>query len=441
MGVRLWLLLGRRRPESHNRRSFYPYAVPVRRIATTFVLALLTLAVLPAAAFAAGAPAIEYSTPSPIRNEEATLRFSIDPEGLETSYEVMYGTEAGNYFPFHEPIDGALPEGNEPVALAKVVPVFFEGGLKPGTEYHWRVVAKNAEGETVGTDQTFTTTNGPTPKAVTGTATEQTLTSASLAGTVDPEGAPLSECLFRYLPLSTWRGHGFEVVTFTSWRLERIGATVPCEETLGEIGSGTEPVAVHAEVSGLEPGPYVWRVEANNQYEEGLTGLPASFGPPGPYTEGASGITATAATVEGTVTKFSPDSAEYRFEYSAGGEWLQTPWTQITEAGIDHEVSAGLTCLQPSTEYHYRLVAANQAGALAGEEKTFTTAAGTPCPPPGSLPGPPPGPPAEVPASPKPCPHRLAKKHPAKAKKHVGKKRGHARKHGRGKACGHFKTN
>ncbi len=50
------------------------------------------------------------------------------------------------------------------------------------------------------------------------------------------------------------------------------------------------------------------------------------------------------------------------------------------------------------------------------------------------------GPPAEVPASPKPCPHRHAKKHQGKAKKHHGKKRGHSKKHGRGKACGHFKT-
>lgn len=431
--------------ESAGGGGFYPYAVPVRRIATTFVLALLTLAVLPAAALAAAAPAIEYSTPSPIRNEEATLRFSIDPEGLETSYEVMYGTEAGNYHPSHEPIDGVLPEGDEPVALAKVVPVFFEGGLQPGTEYHWRVVARNAEGETVGTDQVFTTTNGPTPKAATGAATGQTLTSASLAGTVDPEGAPLSECLFRYEPLSTWRGGGFEVVTFLSWRLERIGSTVPCEESLGEIGSGTEPVAVHAKVSGLEPGPYVWRVEADNQYEEGLTGLPASFGPPAPYTEGASGIAATAATIEGTVTKFSPDSAEYRFEYRAGGEWLQTPWTQITAIGIDQEASADLTCLQPSTEYHYRLVAANQAGALAGEEETFTTAVGAPaCQTPGpsaGVPGPPagvPGPPAGVPASPKPCPQT----HRGKArglKAHAGKRKAkhrHGKKHGRGKACG-----
>jgi len=133
----------------------------VRRALPTFAVALLALAALPAMATAAAAPAIEYSTPSLIRNKEATLRFSIDPEGLETSYEVMYGTEAGNYHPSHEPIDGVLPEGNEPVALAKVIPVFFEGGLKPGTEYHWRVVAKNAEGETVGTDQVFTRRSSP----------------------------------------------------------------------------------------------------------------------------------------------------------------------------------------------------------------------------------------------------------------------------------------
>jgi hypothetical protein len=251
----------------------------VRRIATTFVLALLTLAVLPAAALAAAAPTIEYSTPDPLRNHEATLRFSIDPEGLETSYETMYGTEAGNYHPFHEPIDGVLPAGDEPVSLAKVIPVFFEAALQPGTEYHWRVVAKNAEGETFGPDQVFTTTDGPKALFGNGAAMQTGLSSVTVGGTVDPEGAPLTGCRFRYVDKVTFTMAGFEKHDATG--IVRFGDTVPCDESLGEIGSGTEPVAVHGEATGLEPGEYVFRVEGENAYEDSVAtgGVPFTVSP------------------------------------------------------------------------------------------------------------------------------------------------------------------
>lgn len=263
----------------------------MRRIATTLVLALLTLAVLPATALAAAAPTIEYSTPSPIRNHEATLRFSIDPEGLETSYETMYGTEAGNYHPFHEPIDGTLPAGDEPVLLEKKIPVFFEGALQPGTEYHWRVVASNSEGKTEGIDQVFTTTNGPKPIFSNGAATQTGLSSVSFSGIVDPEGASLTGCRFRYVDKTTFTMAGFE--KWAATEEVRFGKTVPCEESLGEIGSGTEPVTVHGEATGLEPGEYVFRVEGENAYEDSVAtgGVPftvsADFGsdnppPPGP---------------------------------------------------------------------------------------------------------------------------------------------------------------
>jgi len=251
----------------------------VRRTATTFVLALLVFAALPAMAVAAAAPAIEYSTPSPIRNEEATLRFSIDPEGLETSYEVMYGEEAGVYHPFHEPIDGVLPEGNEPVALEKKIPVFFEGPLKPGTEYHWRVVATNAEGKTEGTDQVFATTDGPKPVFGNGEATQTGLSSVRFSGTVDPEGAPLTGCRFRYVDRMTFLMAGFE--KWAATEMVRFGETVPCEESFAEIGSGTEPVTVHGEATGLEPGEYVFRIEGENAYEDSVPvgGVPFTVSP------------------------------------------------------------------------------------------------------------------------------------------------------------------
>ena len=45
----------------------------------------------------------------------------------------------------------------------------FLSGLAPATTYHFRVVAINAAGTTLGADRTFTTSTAP-PEAATGTA-------------------------------------------------------------------------------------------------------------------------------------------------------------------------------------------------------------------------------------------------------------------------------
>jgi hypothetical protein len=254
-----------------------------RTAAFLFVLAWC-LCVPPLAA--ASAPSIAYSA-TDARNQEATLHFSIDPEGLETSYEVMYGKVGESYRPFHEPLDGVLPAGEEPVALEKQLPVFFEAPLQAGTEYHWRVVAKNADGETAGTDQVFTTTAGPTPAFTSVTATQTGPGSVSFTGTVDPEGALLTGCRFRWVDAETFHQAGFEKPA--AGEIVRFGQTVPCEESAAEIGSGTDPVTVHGEASGFEPGEYFFRLEGENAYEGAtafgvaftVSAQPPASGPPG----------------------------------------------------------------------------------------------------------------------------------------------------------------
>lgn len=273
---------------SFRRRNFlYPHLV--RRVATIFALAFLALAALPAAALAAAAPTIEYSAPSPIRNKEATLHFAIDPGGLETSYEVEIARVGEPLKSWEMP--GVVLAGEEPAALEAKVPRYFEGGLVPGSEYHWRVTAWNAEGKTEGVEQFFTTTNGPTPVFVNGTATQTGPTSVAFTGTVDPEGAPLTGCRFRWVDKTTFSMAGFE--KWAATEMVRFGETVPCKESPAEIGSGTEPVTVHGEATGLAPGEYVFRVEGENAYEDAMAsgGVPftvsAEFGsgnppPPGP---------------------------------------------------------------------------------------------------------------------------------------------------------------
>jgi hypothetical protein len=236
----------------------------LRRVKRTaaFLLVLVSCLCAPALAAAASAPSIEYGAPDPIRNHQATLHFSIDPGGLETMYEVDWARVGEELSDWNMP--RSVPAGEEPVVQEVTIPRYWEGGLLAGHEYRWRIRAWNAEDETTGPEQFFTTTNGPRPGVANGTATQTGEGTVELTGTVDPEGAPLTDCEFRYLDRAGYY-HGFD------WHDAigpiRIGPTVPCSESFEEIGSGTEPVAVHAELTGLHPGEWFFRIEADNRYE------------------------------------------------------------------------------------------------------------------------------------------------------------------------------
>ena len=86
-----------------------------------------------------------------------------------------------------------------------------------------------------------------------------------------------------------------------------------------------------------------------------------------PTTLPATNVTATGATLNGTVD----ESATVRFEYDAkasGPYELATPNQAVTSAG---DVSATIAGLTPETKYRYRIVA----GGETGNEQTFTTTA------------------------------------------------------------------
>ncbi|MGA8362903.1 MAG: hypothetical protein WB709_00105 [Solirubrobacteraceae bacterium] len=83
------------------------------------------------------------------------------------------------------------------------------------------------------------------PVAVAGTARSVTQTSATLQGTVDPQGVPVSKCEFEY---------GTSPANDLTLPLLDLTHSVPCVTANGEpIGAGTAPVTVHADI-GLSPG-------------------------------------------------------------------------------------------------------------------------------------------------------------------------------------------
>jgi hypothetical protein len=95
-------------------------------------------------------PTIDGASASELTAESALLKAEIDPGGLATSYRFEYGstTEYGTSVP--EP-EGQLAGGS----VAEPVEARIANLSADTTTYHWRVVATNEAGTTVGVDHTF----------------------------------------------------------------------------------------------------------------------------------------------------------------------------------------------------------------------------------------------------------------------------------------------
>lgn len=128
-----------------------------------------------------GEPTVVTEGTSGLDEHEATLEGSVDPNGKATKYFFKWGlTEAYGEQTSSPP---AL-EGN----VARAVSARLSG-LAPGTLYHYRLVAENEAGRAEGIDRTFMTVSPPgSPTAVTGGVSGVTETTATLGGTVDPNG-------------------------------------------------------------------------------------------------------------------------------------------------------------------------------------------------------------------------------------------------------------
>ncbi len=104
-------------------------------------------------------------------------------------------------------------------------------------------------------------------------------------------------------------------------------------------------------------------------------GAPVVLGPPPIATTGsATEETGSAATVNGTVNPEGTATKSW-FEYGTSENYgSQTPHEPAGEGTTATTVHAALAQLEPDTEYHYRLQAANSLGQkAAGSDETFTT--------------------------------------------------------------------
>ena len=280
------------------------------------------------AAMAASEPGVSTGNATAITATSATLNGTVNAEGQATTYYFEYGstTNYGSQTPSTTAGSGT--------ATAKVsAPV---ASLMPNATYHYRLVATNPSGTTLGSDVSFTTPKPPLPAVSTGRPASLTQTSATLTGTIDPEGAATS--------------YVFEYGTSTAY-----GSATPA----ATAGSGTKNVAVSAAIGTLTQNTtYHYRLAATNV--NGTTyGHDVSFKtarPPAGVTIAAFSATITfgqLTSLSGRVLPPRPSQPAVTLQSSPGAGG---PWTDSATANAASSGAYSFAGVAPSANTYYRVL-------------------------------------------------------------------------------------
>jgi len=184
---------------------------------------------------------------------------------------------------------------------------------------------------------------------------------ATLHGKVNPEGSGLARCKFEY---GTSKDYG---------------KSVPCEESLSAIGSGTVPVPVEAKISELNGGTtYHFRLHATNANGDVRSEDGEFITLPLPVISEISAARITSTTAE-LSAKLNPEglATVYHFEYGtadcAHSSCTSVPVSPeaIGSGTFDVAVSRHIEGLIACTTYHFRVLATDINGTTVGSDNTF----------------------------------------------------------------------
>ncbi len=189
------------------------------------------------------------------------------------------------------------------------------------------------------------------PAAITGPVDTVGATTATITGTVNPNGSA-----------TTW---SFEYGKTTSYGTSTAATSA---------GSGTSNTGVSANLSGLTPNTtYHYRLDATNGggTTDGLDGIFTTAPGPNVVTGGASSVTTTSATLNGTVNA-NGRATTYYFEYGkTTGYGTKTPTQSAGSDTVPVSVSASISGLQAGQVYHFRVVATSDGGTTQGADASF----------------------------------------------------------------------
>ena len=300
-------------------------------------------------------PAVTTIPATNVTSNSVTLNGIVNPNDLITSVYFQYGTTTD--YDFSVEADQRMLSGTSDVNVSTTI-----NNLQPNTQYHFRVWAAGGAFTNSGEDMTFTTSPADSGLiTITKDATNITSGSASLNGTVNPNG------------LSTTIT--FEYGTTTSYGNEVTAIQSPVD--------GNFDIDVSANISGLlSAKTYHYRVKGVNSAGTSL-GADVTFTTsleiiiaPFVTTDTATSINENSAVLNGLVNP-NGSSTTVIFEYgttTAYGNQITAVQSPV-DGNFDVNVSAGINGLQSNTLYHYRVVGNNEAGTTNGSDITFTTLA------------------------------------------------------------------
>jgi len=245
----------------------------------------------------------------------------------------------------------AVTSGGIYTSTGTVIPI------APATTYHYRTVGLNTLGTSLGTDMTFTTSLAA-PTVATLPASGISFTNATLNGTVNPNGAAASA----YFQYGLTTSYGSYTATNT-------------------LAATNVPLSLPNVISNLTPGAtYHFQLVASNSLGTtfGADLTVTASAQPAVTTSPATGITATNATLNGTVNpNWAATTAYFQYGLTTGyGSYSATNTLAATNVALS--VSNLTGSLNPGTTYHFRLVASNNVGTSLGNDLTFTSSPGAP---------------------------------------------------------------
>ena len=186
-----------------------------------------------------------------------------------------------------------------------------------------------------------------------------TPTTATLQGTVNPDGPNTTDC-------------HFEWGTSTAY-----GNVASCTE--GNILGGSSDVSVSAGIGGLTKGvTYYFRLTAKNATELEVHGQNQTFvaqDKPAVSSEFVGDVNTDGATIHATI---NPEQGTTGFHIDYGtdtgyGKSFAVPDKPLASSTEIQDVNQAIAGLEPGTEYHYAVVATDQAGTTIGSDHTFKT--------------------------------------------------------------------
>jgi hypothetical protein len=301
------------------------------------------------------APAVKGVTSeaaTSVHRTDATLNGTLDPDGLPTTYYFEWGRSRRYGSVSAAPPGTSLGDTS---AGPKHLSALAEG-LKPETTYHFRIVAVNATGTTFGNDLTFTTLKA-VKDVTTEPATDVETTSATLNGSLDPDGIAGTTFYFQW----------GKTLTYTRT------TPAPPGEDVGASEPGSVPLS--APLANLEPGTtYHYRLVGVNSFGTSVGADQVFETPQGPSIEAFSSanVTATGADLKAQINPHGFQTT-YRFEYgptTAYGSVAPLPAGALGPSKSGQGVTVALSGLTTAT-YHFRLIAESQWGTVTSEDQTF----------------------------------------------------------------------